>query len=62
MDPDVAHPRHQSNQTVRNRGGRVRWGGGRGVEEEQQEGGGGLPLPSLAAGLLFFPPLKVDWH
>lgn len=29
MDPDVAHPRHQSNQTVRNREGGVEggWGG-----------------------------------
>lgn len=57
MDPDVAHPRHQSNQTVRNR--EEEGGGWCVVVGVVGFGGwGGGSLSPLAAGLLFFP-LKV---
>lgn len=47
MDPDVAHPPHQSNQTVRNRGE----GGGRvaGVRGGGGGGGGGSLSPDCRA-------------
>lgn len=40
MDPDVAHPPHQSNQTVRNRGEEEGELGVRGVTGGVREGGG----------------------
>lgn len=50
MDPDVAHPRHQSNQTVRNREEEEEGGG-------RSEGGGGRLSPGCRAA--FF--LRWSW-
>lgn len=58
MDPDVAHPRHQSNQTVRNRGEGERLGEGDGVVWVRR-GWEGLPPPTpLWLQGCFFPFLR----
>lgn len=54
MDPDVAHPRHQSNQTVRNRGV--------GVVGGQERGGGSLSPACRAAFFLRWSRTKPHHH